>query len=172
MNRNQSYGSFVVEKGTSHTCTPVCMRFYKNRFPAFALWNIVLIVNGGSCSSLSNLQHLTFLHFPHFFHSIFLKPWRCLWPVSAPSVMWVLSGSAWLGCGPSPGPSHLARRASRPGLSSLEAYIMFSLGPGESLYAFITPSVGKGAGSLFQRCLCHLVLLQVSHSALVKWSER
>lgn len=65
--------------------------------------------------------------FSSFFFSlsIFLNPWRCLWRVSAPSVMWVVSVSAWLGSGPFHGPSHLARRASRPGLKSLETCDFF-----------------------------------------------
>lgn len=47
-------------------CAPVCMHFYKNRFPALALWNIAVIVNASSCSSPSNLHHLIFFFFLTF----------------------------------------------------------------------------------------------------------
>lgn len=123
MNKNQSCGCVGGKKNASHTCTPVVARFTR---AGFALWNIAVIVNASCRSSLGNLHHLEFF-FPLFFfsHSIFSKPWRCLWPVSAPSLVWVCSGSSWLGSGPCLGPSHLARRTPRPGLSSSEACFFF-----------------------------------------------
>lgn len=95
----------------------------------------------------------SFSSFFFFSLSIFLNPWRCLWRVSAPSVMWVVSVSAWLGSGPFHGPSHLARRASRPGLNSLETcdfFLFLFLDPGESLYALITPSEERVWGHCFR----------------------
>lgn len=47
---------------------------YKNRFPASALWNVAVIVNGSSCSSLSTLQHRAFFLFPYFFIPSYQSP--------------------------------------------------------------------------------------------------
>lgn len=136
----------LLEMKTAHVHTSL-RAVYKNRFPASALWNIAVIVNGSSCSSLSSLHHRAFFPFSLLFHSVFPKPWRCLWPVSAPSVMWGFCWSAWLGSGPALGPSHLAQRASRPGLSSLEACVFWPRG--KACMPLSIHQWGKGVRSFF-----------------------
>lgn len=99
-------------------------------------------------AALSAVYTIVLFSFSLLFHSVFPKPWRCLWPVSAPSVMWGFSWSAWLGSGPSLGPSHLAQRASRPGLHSLEACVFWPRGKLVCLYQSI---IGKGCEVIFFR---------------------
>lgn len=86
-----------------HTCIPVCVHFYKSRFPS---WIVAVVVNGGSCSSLQSTGSCFFFFFLtlSFRLSIFSKLWWYLWPVSAPSVILGFPGSAWLGSGPLSGP--------------------------------------------------------------------
>lgn len=57
-----------MKKAVTHVHTSL-HAFYKNRFPALALWHIAVIVNGSSCSSCSNLHHLAFFVFLIFFIS-------------------------------------------------------------------------------------------------------
>lgn len=55
----------LLEMKTAHVHTSL-RAVYKNRFPASALWNIAVIVNGSSCSSLSSLHHCAFFFFLTF----------------------------------------------------------------------------------------------------------
>lgn len=79
--------------------------------------------------------------------STFPTPPRCLWLVSTPSVKW---GVFWVHPDGvrslSVGPSHLARRASRPELGPSEGCVFSS---GELLNPFNTRAVEKGVRPFF-----------------------
>lgn len=88
--KNQSYGSFVDEKGpVTRAHQSACI--LQEQVPSLSsLWNIAFSVNGIVPAAPPAIYAISPLFlFPHFFILSSQKPWRCLWPVSAPSVMWV-----------------------------------------------------------------------------------
>lgn len=118
----------------------VCVLFSQKQVPSQSSLEHSLL-----CRAHPPIYTISLFLFSSYFHPSSQSPGGVCGQLVLPQWCVDFVGLPGWGQGPTMGPSHLARRASRPGFSSLEAC---SVGPGESLYAFITPSVWKAVRSL------------------------
>lgn len=153
MNKNQSYGSVVVEKG-SHTCTPVSVSFTRAgsqpELPG-TLPSLYMVVPA-ALSAIYTISHFSFPSF--FFTPSSLSPGGVCVQLVLPQ--WC---GYFLGSGPSLDPSHLAHRASRPGLGSLEARLFFFFWTSRKRVCLYRSINRKGCEVILHWCLRHLVFL-------------